>query len=154
MIVFRSQNQLSIIGLPVLRCGAAPEARTAAAHKSRHRLQNILRVSVLRVAPAILFRYPAGDGFHLLSNGAGRARGSVFRQPHVDVRKVLKILWKELRLERGEYDAARHQQTERCRQADFPVFNGLLCGSKYQPVNPRCRLSLNWSFDLALQENG
>jgi hypothetical protein len=31
MIVFRSQNQLSIIGLPVLRCGAAPEARTAAA---------------------------------------------------------------------------------------------------------------------------
>ena len=98
MIVFRSQNHLSIVGLPVLGCGATPEARTAAAHKRGHRLQDILRVSVLWMAPAILFRYSAGDGFHLLSGGAGRARRSVFRQPHIDVRKILKILWKELRL--------------------------------------------------------
>src|SRR3984957_18610480 len=97
MILFRSQNHLSIVSLPVLGCGAAPEARTAAAHKSSHRLQNILRMSVLRMASTILFRYPAGNGFHLLSNRAGRARGSVFRQPHVDIRKVLKVLWKELR---------------------------------------------------------
>src|ERR1700730_9994007 len=101
MIVFRSQNRLSIVGLPVLGCGATPEARTAAAHKRGHRLQHILRMSVLRMASPILVRYSAGDGFHLLSGGAGRARRSVFRQPHVDVRKVLKILWTELRFQSG-----------------------------------------------------
>ena len=100
MIVFRSQNHLSVIGLPVLRCGAAPEARTAAAHKRRHRLQDILRMSVLRVALAILFRYSARNRFHLVSGRAGRARRRVFRQPHVDVRKVLKVFGKELRLQR------------------------------------------------------
>ena len=85
MIVFGSQNHLSVVGLPVLRRSAAPEARTAAAHKRRHRLQDFLRMSMLRMALAILFRYSAGDRFHLLSNRAGRARRSVFRQPHVDV---------------------------------------------------------------------
>ena len=149
MIVFRSQNHLSIIGLPVLRCGATPEARTAAAHKSRHRLQNILRMSVLRMALAILFRYSAGNGFHLLSDRAGRARRSVFRQPHVDVRKVLKIFWKELRFQRGEHDAARYQQNERCCQAELPVFNGLLRRSEIPAREPTLPPLLNRSFDLA-----
>src|ERR1700687_3141189 len=130
MIVLRSQNHLSIIGLPVLRCGAAPEARAAAAHKSRHRLQNILRMSVLRMASTILFGYSPGNTSHLLSDRAGRAPGSVFWQPHVDVRKVLKILWKELRFQCGEHDAARYQQDKRSCQAQLPVFNGLLRSSE------------------------
>src|SRR3984957_19172900 len=152
MIVFRSQNHLSIIGLSVLRCGAAPEARAAAAHKSRHRLQNILRMSVLRMASTILFRYSAGNGLHLLSNRAGRARRGVFGQPHVDVRKVLKVFWKELRLERGEYDATRYDQTERCCQADLPVLNGLLCRSKIPTREPPLPPFLDRSFALGFQQ--
>src|SRR6476619_5377598 len=98
MIVLGSQNHLSVIGLSVLRCGATPETGTAASHKRRHRLQDILRVSVLWVALAIVFRYAARNRFHLVSDRAGRARWRVFRQPHVDVRKVLKVFGKELRL--------------------------------------------------------
>ena len=98
MIVFGSQNHLRVIGLSVLRRGATPETGTAAAHKRRHRLQDILRMSVLGMALAILFRYSARNRFHLLSDRAGRARWRVFRQPHVDIRKVLKVFGKELRL--------------------------------------------------------
>src|SRR5579883_2897621 len=152
MIVFGSQNHLCIVGLPVLRGGAAPEARTAAAHEGGHRLQDILRVSVLWVAPAILFRYSAGDGFHLLSGSAGGARRAVFREPHVDVGKVLKILWKELRLEPGEDNAARYQQDKRARQAQLPVFNGLLRGSEIPASEPTLPPLLNWSFTLGFQQ--
>src|SRR5215472_3228444 len=151
MIVFRSQNHLSVIGLPILRCGAAPEARTASAHKRRHRLQDILRVSVLWVALAILVRYAAGDGIHLLSGLARRARRRVFRQPHVDVRKVLKIFGKELWLQRGEHDPARYQQKERRCQAELPVLNGLLCRSEIPARESTLTPFLDGSLDFALQ---
>ena len=109
-------------------------------------------MAVLRMALAILFRYPAGDGFHLLSDRAGRARRRVFRQPHVDVRKVLKVFGKELRLQRGEHDTARYQQNERCRQADLPVFNGLLCRSEIPAREPTLPPFLDGSLDFASQE--
>ena len=98
MIIFGAQYYLRIVGLPVLRCGAAPETGTAAPHEGRHRLQDFLRVSVLWVVLAIVFRYLAGDRFHLLSDRAGCACWRVFRQPHVNVGKVLQVFGEELRL--------------------------------------------------------
>ena len=91
---------------------------------------------LLGVALAIVFSYAARNRFHLASDRAGRARWRVFRQPHVDIRKVLKVFGKELRLQRREHDTARYQQNKRCPQADLPVFNGLLCCSEIPAREP------------------
>ena len=79
---------------------------------------------------------------------AGVSSGS----QHVDVRKVLKVLGKELRLQRGEHAAARYQQNKRCCQAQLPVLNGLLCSSEIPASEPTLPSFFDWCFDLALQE--
>ena len=98
MIVFGSQDDLRVIRLPILRRRTAPETRTPAAHKRRHRYQHILCMAVLWMALAIFLRHSPDNRFRPFSNLARGAHRSIFGQPHVDIREVLKVLWKELRL--------------------------------------------------------
>src|SRR4029077_14409385 len=110
------------------------------------------RLTVFRMLFAVFFGYLAHDFFSTPYCFIRRRKRCIFRQPHIELRKIRKVFREEIRFEPAASQSAGRQQNERAKQHLPTIIDGPVADSVIKSWEPFLAPFLDGWFKLWPQQ--